>query len=828
MYRARRSVDALLRVLPRTARSPHPTGSAAVWRHPEVRANEDRDLYWRHGAAIRHLVSKPDYDTNGSSINEETTSSSRRGPQRRSDLSLLDMDSTRIRSAIQSTEDLEELVIQLEEMESLTQGDIEPIVKPLVRACRDVREKAKAADLAERILFNCLARLPSDIAERFEGGRSPLDFSTSLPYPDQELYTTVMSVVGDERSEEAANRANRLFRLLTAEHRAELSYLLEGGKDPDDYPIRAAEPSSTTFKALVRAWAVAGTPTGAKEAEGVLVEMEELSGMRGVVERHGVQQRSTIRQPDVQCYNMVLSAYSRVPVDRYPGVTDRALSLFRRMQHIAGERDGFSLGWFSYHAFLQCTQAFLKSSKVPMNDAMIECLVSITPEIGTVHIPRTFLRMYEETGVHPRSWAFGVLVRALVHDTSSESRLNQADILIRQMTGELPFQDSVEGEAQLSQFWPSQESLVTVSAAWQRSSLPDAREATERIQLIASQSSYLSLHHMHVAMTAWEESRLPEAPHVVEALLDRVLDKSSSIEATGETFAIAMRTWSRSSKNESPRKVEDQLVRMRSLFEESQSPRYLPNETHLDLTLQAWRRLCRDGRQYPGKNGILYPAQHASAHLDDLQPLNDSWDPRNYRHYSTVLNAWAHQVVAGDTTDVFPAREAASLLADMESRSSEPPPAPHCNMVLQACVRDYETTTRRREAYDIALQTFNRGRHDPFSFILVVQAVKILTEEPSDDHLQLIESIVERCRTSGMLTQSLIYEAIEVLGKESMKRFFHFSDTYVDMIFRQRSTQLVRDGKKLRWLQQPPTGLKINNLPKPWSRHSEISNAVYH
>jgi hypothetical protein len=633
-----------------------------------------------------------------------------------------------------------------------------------------------------------------------------------------------MSVVGDELSEDAANRANRLFRLLTAEHRAELSYLLEAGEDPDDYPIRAAQPSAATFKALVRAWAVAGTPTGAKEAEGVLVEMEELSGMRGGV-GSGLQQRFAIRQPDVQCYNMVLSAYSRVPVDRYPRVTDRALSLFRRMKHIAGVQEGFSLGWFSYHAFLQCTQTFLKSSKVPMDDAMIECLASITPEIVTVNIPRSFLRMYEETGVHPRSWGFGVLARALVHGTSSESRLNQADLLIRQMTGELPFQESIEGKALLSQFWPSQESLVAVASAWQKSNLPDAKEATERIRLIASQSSYLSLHHVHVAMTAWEESRLREAPYVVEALLDRVLNESSSYEATGETFAIAMRTWTRSSQSESPQKVEDLLNKMRSLFEESRSPRYLPNETHLDLTLQAWSRLCRDGRQYPGKNGILYPAQHASAHLDELQPFSDSWDPRNYRHYSTVLKAWAHQVVLRDTPDVFPAREAASLLADMESRSSVPPPAPHCNMVLQACLRDYESTARRREAYDIALQTFDKGRHDSFSYILVVQAVKTMSEGHDDDNLKLIESIVESCRTSGMLTQSLIYEAIEVLGKESMKRFFHFSDTYVDMIVRQRSTQLVRDGKKLRWLQQPPTGLKINNLPKPWSRYSEISNA---
>ena len=232
-------------------------------------------------------------------------------------------------------DDLALLVDQLEELETLTYADMQPLIRPLIRACERIKyRKESAADLAERILFNCLARLPSDIAERFNEDRDSSDPTTLLPYPDHAIYSKVMSIIGKIRSEDAANRVNRLFRLMTAEHRAEFLFMAENGISPDKHSIRAAEPNTSNFKSLLRAWCTAGSANASKEAENVLIEMEELSGLRHVNPTELSGRSYVIAPPDVACYNMVLSAYSRVDNRRHPLVFDRARALFRRMQQL--------------------------------------------------------------------------------------------------------------------------------------------------------------------------------------------------------------------------------------------------------------------------------------------------------------------------------------------------------------------------------------------------------------------------------------------------------------------------------------------------------------
>ena len=767
----------------------------------------------------RWFVSRPNekfnYDSSPTTIADQKSVD-------RAALSIFDMDATTINATVETAEDLEILVDQLEEMESLSYTDIQTLIRPLIQVCKRIREKDRAADLAERILFNCLARLPSEIAERFATNQNTSDPSTMLPYPDHALYTKVMSIVGNLRSAEAANRVNRLFRLMTAEHRAEFVYMQQTASNPDDYPNRAAEPNFSTFKSLLRAWSIAGTATGAKEAENVLVEMETLSGLRPFPGSEANHSISSIAPPDVECYNMVLTSYSRVNIKRHPLVADRFHALCGRMQQLE-EEGRFRLGWFSYHAYLKSIDSITKASKEKLDDCLVDNLLKLAPRLCTVAVPDSFLRRFQEEGVHPRAWALGILVKATLHGTTDKYRLKRSDTLVRQMVGEVPFDDLPSEEVPLSQLWPSQATLVELSTAWRQSELPDAQRALERIKSLATESSYLSLHHNHIAMTAWEESRSPDGPEIVQALLDRILDPSSRIEPTGETFAIAMRTWIGSDCNERASKVEDLLFLMHKLYHERQSSRYLANETHLGLTLQAWQELCKDGKRYKGKHGFLYPAEHACLHLEYLRSSN-VWDPRNYTHYSTCIKAWSQQVVDPDDREKLPAREAAALLADLEERAGECPPAPHCNMVLQACLRSDLPEELKKEAYNIAMTTFNKGSHDPFSFILAVEIIKRFANEFRADHLQFIEAVVRTCRDSGRLTQTLIYEAVEVLGKEQLMRLFNFSEWSAEMIVQNRSAHLVRsNGKKLQWKGRHPQGLRLNNLPRSWSQNLEYN-----
>ena len=72
-----------------------------------------------------------------------------------------------------------------------------------------------------------------------------------------------------------------------------------------------------------------------------------------------------------------------------------------------------------------------------MDDELIDDLERMIPDLCSLPIPQSFLKRFADQGVHPRSFAFGVLIDAILHKTNDESRVRKADSLVRQMVGEL-------------------------------------------------------------------------------------------------------------------------------------------------------------------------------------------------------------------------------------------------------------------------------------------------------------------------------------------------------------------------------------------------------
>ena len=753
-----------------------------------------------------------------------------------------------IHTHVKSPEHLEILVNQLEEMDGLSYADIHTLIGPLIQVCWLMPDKERAADIAERILLNCLARIPSDIAERFEEYEKTSDVSILPPFPSHAQYTKVMSMIADanprsftlegkSRSEDAANRVNRIFRLLIGESRNERLYFKSNGKSAENYPVRSAEPSMSTFKALLRAWSVTGTAEGAEKAENVLVEMEELSGVRPSLTNE--KPFLSIAEPDLECYNMVLFAYSRTNVRENPSVTSRALSLFRRMQQLST----LELDWFSYQALIQSVKFRINSTKEPLDDDIIVQLELIIPQLASMDVPLSFSTRGE---IHGRAWAFGIVIQALLHKTKDEDRLLRAYKLVRCMVGELPsnFPSTKVSGPELR---PTQQSLAALYVAWQKSQLADKEKALKWIQLLAVESHFQNLDSVHRAMDFWEDSKALGAPRILQSWLDRMLDATSPSESEGKnprkvqqilqrikegiqerpgatilpppnrsTFYRVIRSWRRSNESNRAIMVENLLDKMQNL-------NIYINEGHFCFLLETWLSLAKDGKRYPGKHGLHYPADHACLHLKDRLQRMKEWNPSNYQHFSTCMKAWVQQALETNDSNTLPVREVSKLLEVMENRSGDLPPAPLCNMVLQSCLRDDIALDQRHEAYSTALITFDKGRYDPVSFILVVEIVKRFADLLKEDPLQFIEGIVQASIDSGFLTNSLLYEAIEVLQPEQMVRLFNFSQSFAEMIAKQRSSKLLRvKGKRLQWDGVPPHSLMVSNMPQAWSRNSEF------
>jgi hypothetical protein len=198
------------------------------------------------------------------------------GEQRR--ISIYDMDYFRLRD-IDDIQEFESLVDQLEQMPTLTSDDIGPLLVPLTRRTCELGFGMRGAEITERVLFDCLSRLPLNYADR----------KPEHPYPVATMYNRSIIAWGNLRTHEGAKRAERIFQLMMSEYKQEAEWVREKqqkqqGVDGIIYSVRAEHPDRRCFKSLLRAWAISGSPHGPARAYNILLEMERLSDVSKVLE----------------------------------------------------------------------------------------------------------------------------------------------------------------------------------------------------------------------------------------------------------------------------------------------------------------------------------------------------------------------------------------------------------------------------------------------------------------------------------------------------------------------------------------------------------------
>jgi hypothetical protein len=78
----------------------------------------------------------------------------------------------------------------------------------------------RGAEITERVLFDCLSRLPPNYADR----------NPEHPYPVTTMYNRAIIAWGNLRTQEAAQRAEKIFQLMMSEYNQEADWVRQQNK----------------------------------------------------------------------------------------------------------------------------------------------------------------------------------------------------------------------------------------------------------------------------------------------------------------------------------------------------------------------------------------------------------------------------------------------------------------------------------------------------------------------------------------------------------------------------------------------------------------------
>lgn len=580
-----------------------------------------------------------------------------------------------------------------------------------------------------------------------------------------------------------------------------------------------------------------------------------------------------IDMPDIGTYNVVLSAYAKLFVLKHPNALKRVLEIVQRLHNLRAitGSDKFVLDGYSYVSILQAYSRYIQFCQSPMDPRFTHGVLSL---IETIHS-----RIRDESMEPPSSspvssfnkkdldnsdrkrgadqkflyplsitFAYGVAVEALVKTNSYYETTELANDILLAMMGERNRINTAAQERPSSSYsstnrnpnhsippifipydictnvWPTHDMIMRVIQAWERSGVPQANERIDHLLSTAvDNTTFKRTFVLNAALETWCLSNWKGAPEVMERILRRALERSlqDRTKPTGETFALVMKGWMRSKLVEAPIRAELLLRQFLALYEDQNDTWYKPREVHVRYVLTCWLSRCKDMQRYEGISGeSMYPAEHGERLV--LMLHGRPWfEEVATGQFAMALRLWAMQQFPDNDISAPNFVQRASRLFDVYSETlaeGELGSAYPANWVLEACKRKQPTLDRRREAYEVAIQTFQRCNRNARTYTLTVQVLHAQVETLDEEHLKVIEDLCKQCCASGMLTQDMISMVAATLSAEALQRLFGLSFHMAQLLVDARATASSSSSSSV------PSALLVGNLPQEWSSKAISQN----
>jgi pentatricopeptide repeat protein len=486
-------------------------------------------------------------------------------------------------------------------------------------------------------------------------------------------------------------------------------------------------------------------------------------------------------EPDMVAYTAVLMAWSKARSHKERRMAaSRALSLLQEMEQKYTED-------FKYYC---------KPSAVSYTTAISAIGNSVDPNAAEMaeRILRHMYQLHNQgniTGISPTTVTFNAAISAIarIKDDSNDNKVQhalRAEKLLMEM-----IKRAHAGERNVE---PNEKSWGGVMLAW--GSVADGAERAEKVlkqmqDMFDSGKSPVRPNTIcyTTVMRAWSNSRQEDALDRAESILIRMEDdfektRDDSVRPNAISYVTLIDAFGRRDPADAAARAQRTVDRMVRLYAKGLG-HARPSRIVFNTLVNCWSKSCDPDAglkaekvfqwmedQYRAGDDWVKPdeitlcnvlnawannagnggAERAQQILDHMESL--SIEERGFRHsvicYNIVIKAW------GRSSRSDAVRRAESLLERLEGKDDIQPDTTTYSSLINCCAYYNGGYEGRREAFDVALQTFHKlcsssyAEPNQITYGTLFKAIGKLAEY-SDDRNALLRSLFARCVAEGQV-----------------------------------------------------------------------------
>ena len=647
---------------------------------------------------------------------------------------------------------LERFVEEIESISPLRSVHLEWI-HPLMSATSNLSSE-QGAKLTERLLDACLAHITE--------GRSREALAKVLPYPRQEMYNMAITAWTKAITTNGygAKRATKVLETMVEEYKLEVDFI--NGMDKSltmERPIMTAAPHLINYSSVINAWAKSDTIDGPNNAENLLSELEQRSGIDNILRTGMVEGELHPLAPDLICYNTVMSAWSR---SNHPNAISKVEGIMARLKKLH-EITGYSRYRPDVHTYTILIDAYAKQ-RGPKGEVRPLQAERVLQEMYDFYTSRD--RVVGETAVRPNVVAYNNVMRAW----ANAGQPQRAETILRALMDKPGGLTTV---SVLPRTTPSLVSFHIVITGWARHGGPEAGERAEAILKLMDEVKDSdgipmpikpTVRTFNAVMHAWSRSGIVEGAERAESILTSLLNEEGGNQPTHISFATALHAHAMSAAEGGALRAEQVLHKQKLYWQRTRSENVRPAEPSYASVLLAWNLRSANTNQVNG----LYAAEHAEAVLERFK--EETGEMPSFKMFQDAIEAWArhdpHGILADGPNKVNRARLLLQQLVLERPKELSNNSLPF-GIMLRVCTTPMPSASLRREAFFTAIDSYNRLQADDrFStqwiiYMEMFNMLKVQLPEKRDAMFSsLAESIFHDCCDDGWLGPSTIKAAL--------------------------------------------------------------------
>ena len=438
---------------------------------------------------------------------------------------------TQTPATLETIRDASTLAKYVDEIESLSPLRKEHLqwIYPLMVATSKLCS-ITGARLTEQLLAVCLASIASD--------RSNEAIAKVLPYPNRGMYTLAITAWTNANTpnDYGAKRATKVLELMAKEYTSEVDFVNHLDQEQGvQRPVMAPAPHLINYTNVIDAWAKSQTINAPLEAQQLLDDLEQHSGINEILSTGHVVENVHPLTPDLICYNLVMSSWCRSTHRDAIQQAKRILERLKKLHEITGDT-GYRPNVHTYSILIH-TYGIQRGLNMVSRPVEAEQLLKDMYDVYT-----SKERVIGEETVKPNIITYNSVMQAWANVGNPQ----RAEAILMALMGR---EDGITTVPVVSRLVPTTISFHIVINGWAKHGGSEAGERAEAILDLMSQLKDADgistpikpmVKTFNAVMNAWSRSKVPHGADRAESILTSMLGIDSFHKANSFSFVTAL------------------------------------------------------------------------------------------------------------------------------------------------------------------------------------------------------------------------------------------------------------------------------------------------